>query len=821
MYENRPSSPRSWSNDGLRQTTTVSEPSKSPNGLAQATDVGHRPEPGSLLGVSNGRLDASSHTANSATPVDANPEQTGRPLGTSTGAVRRDPVVQLHSYPAPPLHHQPPQPRADALAASTTDSSRQGSSFHPLTTSTDSIRHAVPLTHQIVYNDGSSTGSRHPQLMPISQVQRPTMNVIYQNHAYGGPSANENDMPYRYGGAGSSGAGSGNVDLSATTGQVDDDDDDDKVHFWPVPRLVQGLTEASYPTINVSDARISGLPDFFSSTPAGMAGQAHAASDPYAGQVPGAVAGSSSYTYHTPSPSMQDPGVFGAGQASGFGGLAGSWSTSSTPTTEYPTAPYALQSRRLLQDNDDFGSQRYAPHEAAYSERGDDDSGRSATSHAGAGVANNNMGVPADVTGFFDHTDAALWPLGPSQLAAVSRPPDFPTQSMFGMAMPLNASPDRDRFRSGKPGPPSLPLPKQFKCSACDAIFSRNHDLKRHARIHLAVKPFPCMFCDKAFSRKDALKRHVLVKGCGVGNRKNGDKRKRSQAAAGAASDKAQPPNPAPPTALEGIEDASPDSSFGSQQHFGDVGGVAMEATPSFEEGGPGRVAAWREPGSGAGPPGPFDSAGHPASFGAAGEVMLGGGFKTSAPQGVDDVRLGRPPFPGDPHMMGGSEPRFDGIPGHAALMQSNSLAKAYPPDMGASGGAPSRRAYGMPGASAGYVDELAAGARQASRPQQSNGFAAGADHRGGMMMPSSDPHPSDHAFGDPLAHQPGELATAGPGFNGPAYAQQQGEALGYYHHQPPPGNGDDHLAVQSHPAQRGPQPHPGAGAGVEFRPYP
>ncbi|PWY97762.1 hypothetical protein BCV70DRAFT_153306, partial [Testicularia cyperi] len=53
-----------------------------------------------------------------------------------------------------------------------------------------------------------------------------------------------------------------------------------------------------------------------------------------------------------------------------------------------------------------------------------------------------------------------------------------------------------------------------FKCSACDAIFSRNHDLKRHARIHLAVKPFPCGYCDKAFSRKDALKRHVLVKGC-------------------------------------------------------------------------------------------------------------------------------------------------------------------------------------------------------------------------------------------------------------------------------------------------------------------
>jgi len=44
----------------------------------------------------------------------------------------------------------------------------------------------------------------------------------------------------------------------------------------------------------------------------------------------------------------------------------------------------------------------------------------------------------------------------------------------------------------------------------------------------LAVKPFPCGYCDKAFSRKDALKRHVLVKGCGIGNKKPNDSRKRA-----------------------------------------------------------------------------------------------------------------------------------------------------------------------------------------------------------------------------------------------------------------------------------------------------
>ncbi|ETS74117.1 hypothetical protein PFICI_13983 [Pestalotiopsis fici W106-1] len=55
---------------------------------------------------------------------------------------------------------------------------------------------------------------------------------------------------------------------------------------------------------------------------------------------------------------------------------------------------------------------------------------------------------------------------------------------------------------------------RPYKCETCSQSFNRNHDLKRHKRIHLAVKPFPCNFCDKSFSRKDALKRHRLVKNC-------------------------------------------------------------------------------------------------------------------------------------------------------------------------------------------------------------------------------------------------------------------------------------------------------------------
>ncbi|KAG9239122.1 hypothetical protein BJ875DRAFT_243459 [Amylocarpus encephaloides] len=65
---------------------------------------------------------------------------------------------------------------------------------------------------------------------------------------------------------------------------------------------------------------------------------------------------------------------------------------------------------------------------------------------------------------------------------------------------------------SAQPQPPN---DRPFKCDLCPQSFNRNHDLKRHKRIHLAVKPFPCGYCEKSFSRKDALKRHGMVKGCG------------------------------------------------------------------------------------------------------------------------------------------------------------------------------------------------------------------------------------------------------------------------------------------------------------------
>ena len=64
-------------------------------------------------------------------------------------------------------------------------------------------------------------------------------------------------------------------------------------------------------------------------------------------------------------------------------------------------------------------------------------------------------------------------------------------QHMYGSPHTSQSQPHNDR---------------PFKCDQCPQSFNRNHDLKRHKRIHLAVKPFPCGHCDKSFSRKDALK---------------------------------------------------------------------------------------------------------------------------------------------------------------------------------------------------------------------------------------------------------------------------------------------------------------------------
>ncbi|KAL6301116.1 hypothetical protein BKA93DRAFT_494564 [Sparassis latifolia] len=59
-------------------------------------------------------------------------------------------------------------------------------------------------------------------------------------------------------------------------------------------------------------------------------------------------------------------------------------------------------------------------------------------------------------------------------------------------------------------------IERPFRCKHCPASFVRNHDLKRHARLH-EKKAWLCNGCGKVFSRRDAIKRHKDSRGRGAG----------------------------------------------------------------------------------------------------------------------------------------------------------------------------------------------------------------------------------------------------------------------------------------------------------------
>ncbi|TFK74288.1 hypothetical protein BDN72DRAFT_760124 [Pluteus cervinus] len=48
---------------------------------------------------------------------------------------------------------------------------------------------------------------------------------------------------------------------------------------------------------------------------------------------------------------------------------------------------------------------------------------------------------------------------------------------------------------------------RPFRCHSCPASFARNHDLKRHLKLHDKTA-WKCGGCQKVFSRRDAIKRH-------------------------------------------------------------------------------------------------------------------------------------------------------------------------------------------------------------------------------------------------------------------------------------------------------------------------
>lgn len=207
-----------------------------------------------------------------------------------------------------------------------------------------------------------------------------------------------------------------------------------------------------------------------------------------------------------------------------------------------------------LPSNDPYAPKGHAmygasPHQAGYSHMY---GGPSPIGHAGLGIHPGRM--PVQSPGAQHHLAYPRQPWPSYSLPAMNGPvmtnvhsPNSPMSIMGGMQPGLLPGFNSGHMASTQhlygahPPPHGLPAPaadRPFKCDQCPQSFNRNHDLKRHKRIHLAVKPFPCAHCDKSFSRKDALKvcisyptvkvtyqtnsdfqRHILVKGCG----KDGD----------------------------------------------------------------------------------------------------------------------------------------------------------------------------------------------------------------------------------------------------------------------------------------------------------
>ncbi|OBZ74825.1 Transcriptional factor SWI5 [Grifola frondosa] len=63
---------------------------------------------------------------------------------------------------------------------------------------------------------------------------------------------------------------------------------------------------------------------------------------------------------------------------------------------------------------------------------------------------------------------------------------------------------------------------RPYRCTLCPASFVRNHDLKRHAKLH-DTKAWRCAGCGKVFSRRDAIKRHKDSRGRSGGKGRSGD----------------------------------------------------------------------------------------------------------------------------------------------------------------------------------------------------------------------------------------------------------------------------------------------------------
>ncbi|CAD6927692.1 unnamed protein product [Tilletia caries] len=392
-----------------------------------------------------------------------------------------------------------------------------------------------------------------------------------------------------------------------------------------------------------------------------------------------------------------------------------------------------------------------------------------------------------------------------------------------------------------RPTNPNAP-PRQFKCNVCAASFSRNHDLKRHLRIHLAVKPFPCQFCEKSFSRKDALKRHVLVKGCGQGNKK--EKEERAKKGKGKAAQQV-------PVGSDRSNEAIPN---------GSVTGVSTASTASPGNNGTSIPST-----------NPYDQAVHPSDFGLAGGAGSGGASGTGPADhngsgdhfyprgGASSLVLGSPygsadvgregnggfsayPVHGPPSAYGGGPSARTGLPMSVSSSAGSSWYNQYGPGGNpASGGGGGGEGSGGSGGSvirsrdstydtdsyASSMGHASAHTPRADTPHSLHQHPSHAHHRHGHQHPhghphhphhgphshmgggggggAGQPHPSPHSSHDPYSPQtPGTYSGYGAFYpGGPA-----GHTLGAMSNTVAsggPANGFDGGASRPYPQQQPP----------------
>ncbi len=157
------------------------------------------------------------------------------------------------------------------------------------------------------------------------------------------------------------------------------------------------------------------------------------------------------YTYDGSSSALRNPVVYSQPAQLPWGAAG-----QSSEYTEYPTASFVtpIGQRAPLHTQPPYLGATNGAYDSSL--------------HSGSDAFPKLMNGSASGMGSaYDHPAETLWPLGPNSLDAFAGIP-APTGQVARLT--LTSASDKNKFKQRS----SLPPPKQFKCSACDAIFSRN-----------------------------------------------------------------------------------------------------------------------------------------------------------------------------------------------------------------------------------------------------------------------------------------------------------------------------------------------------------